>query len=84
MKAYVVLLSGLLLMTPAAAQTSDSDSGSQQPAQSGGNAGNQDEDSRANPNRRICRKVETNTGSRVPFRRLCLTERKWEAYRREN
>ena len=31
--------------------------------------------------RRICRRVETNTGSRVPFRTLCLTERQWEDYR---
>jgi len=38
----------------------------------------------AGDDRQICRRVETNTGSRVPFRRICMTEREWRAYNRQD
>ena len=80
MKPYVVLLSGFLLMAPAAAQTSDTNASTEQPA---AQSQSQAEGSQppADPNRRICRKVDTNTGSRVPYRTVCLTERQWRNYR---
>jgi hypothetical protein len=34
--------------------------------------------------RQICRRIETNTGSRVPHRRVCMTEREWQAFNRQN
>jgi hypothetical protein len=85
MKAFAVVISGLLLSAPVAAQNSDeslTNSGTQSPTQvrnesDNSNASQNEED----PNRRICRRVETNTGSRVPFRTLCLTERQWRTYR---
>ena len=81
MKSYVFLIAGLVLMAPAAAQTSDTNSttGDRPATQSGGNSDNAE--SANDPNRRICRRVETNTGSRVPFRTVCLTERQWRDYR---
>ena len=80
MKPYVVLLSGLLLMAPAAAQTSDTNATSEQPAAQSQTQPEQSQQP-ADPNRRICRKVDTNTGSRVPYRTVCLTERQWRNYR---
>lgn len=85
MKAFAIVISGLLLATPAFAQAADGNavgndrapSGQSQDNASGTSASNEEE-------RRICRRVETNTGSRVPFRTLCLTERQWEDYRRRH
>ena len=34
--------------------------------------------------RQICRRIETNTGSRVPHRRVCMTEREWLAFNRQD
>lgn len=79
MKPYVVLISGLLLMAPAAAQTSDTNAATEQPAAQ--SEAQPEGQAAADPNRRICRKVETNTGSRVPHRTVCLTEQQWRNYR---
>jgi len=83
MKAFAVLAAGLLLAAPAVAQTSGADGGrpSDPANEPAANRAASDEDGQE---RRICRRVETNTGSRVPFRRVCMTERQWEAYRRQN
>lgn len=80
MKPYLVLFSSLLLMAPAAAQTSDTNAASDQPAAQTQTQTEEGEPA-ADPNRRICRKVETNTGSRVPHRTVCLTEQQWRNYR---
>ena len=85
MKAFALLISGLLLATPAFAQAADgnaADDGQAPSTQSrdnssGTTASDQEE-------RRICRRVDTNTGSRVPFRTVCLTERQWEERRRRD
>jgi hypothetical protein len=83
MKAFAIVISGLLLATPAAAQ-SPSD-GAERPTNSADEPTvNQGSSGATGEEPRICRRVETNTGSRVPFRRMCLTEREWEAYRRQN
>ena len=82
MKSHVVLLSGLLLVAPAAAQTAGTDAATDRPStQEGTSSGNSSAEAENDPNRRICRKVETNTGSRVPHRTLCMTERQWRNYR---
>ena len=88
MKALVAVISGLLLSAPLSAQASDGNSGNQstgtqesapERTQNGGESA--DAETPTDPNRRICRRVETNTGSRVPFRTMCLTERQWRSYR---
>ena len=80
MKAFAIVVSGLLLATPAWAQASDQGA---PPADAQAPENAASPRTRDGEERRICRRVETNTGSRVPFRRLCLTEREWEAYRRQ-
>jgi len=83
MKAFAIVISGFLLATPVAAQIPSD--GAERPTDAVGERdGNSDSNEANDEERRICRRVETNTGSRVPFRRLCLTERQWEAYRRQN
>lgn len=83
MKAFAIVISGLLLAMPAAAQIPGG--GAERPTNTDDERARSSDSSEANdPDRRVCRRVETNTGSRVPFRRVCLTERQWEAYRRQN
>lgn len=83
MKAFAIVMSGFLVATPVSAQSPGDGAGrptngtSERAANQGSNEANDEEP-------RICRRVETNTGSRVPFRRMCLTERQWEAYRSQN
>lgn len=87
MKAFVAVISGLLLSAPVLAYGNDSTTGNQSETQTsapeGTAAGSESADAEtpSDPNRRICRRVETNTGSRVPFRTICLTERQWRNYR---
>ena len=76
MRALAVVISGFFLAAPAIAQPSGnagSSSGSETATNSAATA--QEDD----PDRRICRRVDTNTGSRVPYRLICMTARQWRA-----
>jgi hypothetical protein len=86
MKALVFVISGLLLAAPAVAQTSGE-------LMSGGGAGSGAEQTEVAEEasaaateeageRRICRKVETASGSRMSFRRLCMTADQWRNFNR--
>ena len=89
MRLPVILLSGLLLAGPAFAQASGgvmTGSGAElatrsaevpEDAERGGEAGEDGE-------RRICRRVETATGSRMSYQRVCMTARQWRDYNRRN
>ena len=85
MKFAAIALPALLFASAAGAQTdsspSSSSNGSSAQAERTGEAGSEDA---TDPNRRICRRVETNTGSRVPHRLVCMTQRQWQAQRRQN
>jgi hypothetical protein len=87
MKAFVAVISGFLLSAPVAAHMSDGTSGNASETQASAPEGAEtgtaraEAETAADPNRRVCRRVETNTGSRVPFRTICLTERQWRTYR---
>lgn len=85
MKFAAVALPALLFASAAGAEVAGSSTASATDASSqsersaeaeGGNA--------SDPNRRICRRVETNTGSRVPHRLVCMTQRQWQAQSRRN
>ena len=83
MKVAIVALPALLFASAAAAQVDTSSSGNG----SSNSEGTRGSESRADDNseeRRICRRVDTNTGSRVPFRRVCMTEREWRAQERRD
>ena len=87
MRAFVVVISGLLLAAPGLAQASEDNAttNATQPSQTATPPNNSSsavagEDGEL----QICRRVETNKGSRVPWRRLCMTERQWRAYDRQN
>jgi hypothetical protein len=98
MKISVLLASALLLTAPAFAQTSGGDmsgsgaslyAGSDVPPEMAANGesedGASDESESDDSERRICRRVEVNSASRMPTRRLCLTARQWrEHHRRTN
>ena len=76
MRALAVVISGFLLATPALAQptgNAGTNGGSDSASNSAATAPEED------PNRRICRRVDTNTGSRVPYRLICMTAREWRA-----
>lgn len=84
MKFLAVALPALLLVSTAASGAeldASSDTPNTEATAPAEQAGQTEE---AAEDRQICRRVETNTGSRVPFRRLCMTEREWRAYNRQN
>jgi hypothetical protein len=87
MRAFVVAISCLLLVGPGLAQASE-DSATTNGTQPSSTAtqGNNSSSTVAGEDgeRQICRRVETNTGSRVPWRRLCMTEREWRVYNRHD
>ena len=78
MKAFAALATAVLLAMPAFA--SDTNTNQTETTAAEANGGSNSETAQAedqDPNRRVCRRVETNTGSRVPFRTMCLTNRQW-------
>ena len=87
MKAFVVVISSLLLAAPGLAQASEDNATTNgtQPSQTATPANNSSSAvAGEDGERQICRRVDINTGSRVPWRRLCMTERQWRAYNRQN
>ena len=79
MRVLAVAISSFFLAAPALAQPSGNATGS-----SGSDSATSNSASTApeeDPDRRICRRVDTNTGSRVPYRLVCMTARQWEAER---
>ena len=87
MRAFVVIMSGLLLAAPGLARASEdgaSTNGTQPSPAPTQSTNSSSSTAGEDGERQICRRVETNTGSRVPWRRLCMTERQWRAYNRQN
>lgn len=88
MKAYVALISAVLLASPALAQSMGGPTGSgaglstdnQDLPESTGPAGERSADGE----RRICRRIETATGSRMSYRRVCRTAAQWRDAQRTN
>jgi|RhiMethySRZTD1v2_1073278.scaffolds.fasta_scaffold2817307_1 hypothetical protein len=89
MKSLVVVITGLLLATPALAQGEgggSTGSGGQMAAETtetpenGASTAGEGEGGE----RRICRRVETPTGSRMPYRRMCMTADQWRSFNRNN
>lgn len=81
MRALAIVFSGLLLVAPVVAQPTDNvnGAGSSDPAKAASTAEEPEEDL----DRRVCRRIETNTGSRVPHRLVCMTVRQWRAHDRQ-
>jgi hypothetical protein len=86
MRAFVVLISGLLVAAPAFAQSSaGSVSGSaaelstqNDTPESSGAADSRDADGE----RRICRRIESDSSSRMATRRVCRTAAEWRESQR--
>jgi hypothetical protein len=89
MKSFVIVISGLLLAAPAFAQVNGGGSmtgsgASMSSSQSETPEGASDGEGGEGENRRICRRVETASGSRMSYRRLCMTARQWRSFNRNN
>lgn len=88
MKAFAVVISGLLLASPALAQANDGNSqttGQEQSSttsteQSGTEAAEEGEGAE----RRICRRVGDRTASLTAGRRVCMTAEQWRNARRRD
>ena len=84
MKTFVVLMSALLLASPAAAQISHSysaeGSASNPDASASTNAQPSGAASGEGEQRQICRRIENGNGSRVAMRRVCKTAQEWRNY----
>lgn len=86
MKAFVALISGVLLASPALAQAMTGPTGSG----AGLSADNQESpestgasnERAADGERRICRRVDTGLGSRMAYRRVCRTAAEWRRLQR--
>lgn len=79
MKALVVGISALFLSTAAFGQNGGVMSGSGSALSSGAadTAEAPPADEGQGDTRRICRRVETASGSRIPYRRVCMTAAEW-------
>lgn len=88
MKVPVLLVSAMLLSAPTLAQTSGGVmSGSGALLGSGSDAsseGSSQSGETEDGERRICRRVATDSASRMATRRLCLTAREWREHQRRN
>lgn len=87
MKALVVVISGFFLSTAGFAQVGGSAvmSGSGASMSSGSTEINEEAvpaDEGQGADRRICRRVETASGSRMSYRRLCMTAEQWRTFNR--
>jgi hypothetical protein len=81
MRAFAVVFSGLLLAAPVAAQpTGDANAAA---ASEAATTNSIEEEPEEDLDRRVCRRIETNTGSRVPHRLVCMTARQWRAHDRQ-
>ena len=86
MKAFVAVISGVLLASPALAQTMAGPTGSgaglstdnQETAESTGAANERSADGE----RRVCRRIDTGLGSRMAYRRVCRTAAEWRRIQR--
>jgi len=84
MKFLAVALPALLLVSTAASGAElDASSGTAN-AEATTPAAPAGQTEEAADDRQICRRIETNTGSRVPFRRVCMTEREWRVFNRRD
>lgn len=88
MKAFVAVISGVLLASPALAQAMTGPTGSgaalaadnQESAESTGASSEQTADGE----RRVCRRIDTGAGSRMNMRRVCRTAAEWRRMQRGN
>jgi hypothetical protein len=87
MKAFVVASCAVLLACPALAQTGGgtvSASGGELSTQNDTPESTGDAGQRADGERRICRRVETSSTSRMSTRRVCRTAQEWRETQRTN
>lgn len=91
MKTFVVAITGILIASPALAQSPPGTPGTPGDVMShnGGLLFDRDEDPHANDTAvpgdgRICRRIPTASGSRMATRRLCLTAEGWRNRQRTN
>ena len=83
MRAFAFVIACFFLAAPAAAtQPTGNSSGSGQAIPT--TPSNANTEAEEDPDRRVCRRIETNTGSRVPHRLVCMTVREWRAFNRQN
>jgi hypothetical protein len=85
MKVLVALISGLLVASPVYAQgggTTVSGSGGELSTQTDTPESSGQGGQGADGERRICRRVETGSQSRMTYRRVCKTAEEWRAAQR--
>ena len=85
MKAFAVVISGLLLSSPALAQAADGNQQGSSDRPRTEQSRDQGEAQSEEPGeRRICRRVEDETGSLTSGRRVCMTAQQWRNYYRRD
>ena len=82
MKLVAIALPAFLLASAAAAEVNTSPAGTDDNAAAAGRSAPVQAEDDEDEDRRVCRRVETNTGSRVPHRLVCLTASEWRARER--
>ena len=87
MKLFVVMCAGLLAVAPAAAQTmnggaSGSGSGAELSERGDGPVSTGERGVGADGERRICRRIEVTSSSRMTSRRVCRTAEEWRQTQR--
>ncbi len=88
MKAFAVVISGLLLASPSLAQAAEGNSETNGQEQSSNTSTEQQrtgsEEEGEGSERRICRRVGDRTASLTAGRRVCMTAEQWRNFRRRD
>jgi hypothetical protein len=86
MKAFVVAISGVFLATAAFAQEAGDETSATSSEAVSSTASDQREEAGSDTGqaapRQICRRMETATGSRMSYRRMCMTAEQWRSFNR--
>lgn len=88
MKAFAIVISGLLLASPGLAQATDGNAEANGQEQSSTTSTEQSRNESAEEGegseRRICRRVGDRTASLTAGRRVCMTAQQWRNYRQRD
>jgi hypothetical protein len=84
MRTVVFAMAALVMSAPAVAQTQAGSGGAVASGQADVPQSSGEPGTNANGERRICRRIEVESSSRMSLRRVCMTSREWKEYERGN
>ena len=84
MRTIILAISALVIATPAMAQPQSGSGASVATGQANLPEGSAEAGTTAEGQRKVCRRIPTESSSRMSLRRVCLTTREWREFDRNN